>query len=361
VTLKDYLTEQINLEINDPTRKLIAFFLLDSLKSNGYINFDSQAASDTLKCSLSLIEEVLFKLQTFDPSGIFARDLKECLKIQLRDVKSSNNKLLLLIDNLELIASNDYKKLTKICQVDNDELKDLIATLKTLNPKPASGFLVETTMFKIPDVILTIDEVGSFKLELNYECVPKLRFNDEFYLKIKSNVKTDSEKDFTKQELSSANNIIKGIDQRVKTILRVANCIVEEQIDFFTRGVMYLKPLTLNKIAEMTGFNESTISRSTANKYISAPNGIYELKYFFSSSLGNTKSAGSNISSTKVKEIIKQLILHEEPDNILSDDDIAVELKKFNIKIARRTVAKYREAAGVATSAYRKRRHNTKY
>ena len=355
------MTEQINLEINDPIEKLIAFFLLDSLKSNGYVSFDSDTAAKTLKCSINLVEKVLIKLQTFDPAGIFARDLKECLKVQLRDKKWDNVKLILLIDNLQLVADGDYKKLMKICEIDNDGLKDLIVLLKTLNPKPASGFLVETTLFKIPDVILTIDEGGIAKLELNYECVPKLRFNDEFYLKIKSNVKTASEKDFTKQELASANNVIRGIEQRVKTILKVASCIVEEQIDFFTRGVMYLKPLTLNRIAEMTGFNESTISRSTANKYISAPNGIYELKYFFSSSLGNTKSAGGNVSSTKVKEIIKQLIQSEEPDNILSDDDISLELQKFNIKIARRTVAKYREAAGIPTSAYRKRQHNIKF
>lgn len=356
-TLKDHILEQINIEINNPTEKLIAFYLLDSLQSNGYVKFDIEEVTKNLKCSKNIVEQVLCKLQAFDPLGIFARNLKECLKLQLKDNNQDNQQFVALIDNLELIANGDLKKLVKICNVESEELKPLIAQLKKLNPKPASGFLVEATMFKIPDVILTIED-NVAKLELNYELIPKLKFNDAFYLKIKPNIKTPEEKLFTKQEINSATNIIRAIDQRMKTILKVATCIVQEQIDFFTRGVMYLKPLTLNKIAEITELNECTISRCTSNKYISAPNGIYELKYFFSSSLSSTKSSTNDISSTKVKEIIKQIILHEEQGAILSDEEIAEELKKFNIKVARRTVAKYRELGGFPTSAQRKRQQN---
>lgn len=353
-TLSDHITEQINVEINEPTEKIIAFYLLDSLQSNGYVEFEVGEVAKILKCSKNLIEKVLVKLQNFDPPGIFARNLKECLKSQVSEKNWTSKAFIALIDNLELLANGDLKKLTKICQVDIDALKNLIIKLKTLNPKPANGFLVEATTYKIPDVILTFEN-NVAKVELNHNSMPKLRFNDEFYLKIKPSIKTVEEKHFTRQEISSANNIIRALDQRVKTILKVALCIVHEQMDFFTRGVMYLKPLTLSKVAEMTELNESTISRSTSNKYISTPTGIFELKYFFSSGVGSIKSSKDDISSTKVKEIIKQIILHEEPTNILSDEDIAEELKKFNIKIARRTVAKYRELAGFPTSAYRKR------
>lgn len=356
-TLKDHITEQINIGINDPTEKLIAFHLLDSLQSNGHVKFDVEEVAKNLKCPAKIIQIVLGKLQLFDPPGIFARNLKECLKLQLHDNNLENKQFILIIDNLELIANGELKKLAKICDIDQEELKLLIAQIKKLNPKPASGFLVEATMFKIPDVILSIvDDIA--KLELNNEIIPKLRFNDAFYVKIKPSIRTLEEKLFTKQEINSASNIIRAIDQRVKTILKVATCIVHEQIDFFTRGVMYLKPLTLNKIAEITELNESTISRCTANKYISTPSGIYELKYFFSSSLSSTRSSTDDISSTKVKEIIKQIILHEEQGAVLSDEEIAEQLKKFNIKVARRTVAKYREAAGLPTSAQRKRQQN---
>jgi len=224
-----------------------------------------------------------------------------------------------------------------------------------LNPKPASGFLVEHTRYKIPDVVLSVDEDKNIKLEMNPESIPRLKVNHDYYMKIKDSMNKKDEKEFTKLEIEAASTIVKSIEQRANTILKVARAIAQEQIDFFTRGIMFLKPMTLNKIAAMTDFNESTVSRSTANKYIATPSGIYELKYFFSSSLSSTKAASNDVSSTKVKELIKQIISAEDGDYILSDDDIAAELGKFNVNIARRTVAKYREAIGVATSSMRKR------
>lgn len=356
-SLRDHIAEQINIEIHEHRERLIAYYLLDSLQSNGYLKFDPNEVALILKCSKTLISKVLQKLQTFDPPGIFARNLQECLKLQLYDKGFNNKKILYLIDNLDLLANGELKKLTQICEVNIEELKRMITEIKNLNPKPANGFLIEQTLFKIPDVILTIDANKTIKLEINQEVMPKLKLNHEYYLKVKSDTKLKQEKDFMQQELSSASNIIRGIEQRARTILKVASTIVEEQIDFFTRGIMYLKPLTLNTIAAMTNFNESTISRSTANKYIATPTGIYELKYFFSSSVANTKFINKNVSSTKVKEIIKQIIINEEPSNVLSDDEIALELQKFNISIARRTVAKYRESVGFSTSATRKRQY----
>ena len=357
-SLKEHLNEQIDIEIDDHRERLIAYYLLDSLQNNGYLKFDPDEVVTILKCSKTIINKVLAKLQTFDPPGIFARDLKECLTIQLNDKGFSNKKLLCLIDNLDLLANGELKKLTQICEVSIEELKNMVAEIKKLNPKPANGFLIEQTLFKIPDVILTIGENDeTIKIEINQEVMPKLKLNHEYYLKVKSDIKLRQGKEFVKQELNAASNIIRGIEQRARTILKVAVTIVEEQKDFFTRGIMYLKPLTLNKIAAITNLNESTISRATANKYISAPTGIYELKYFFSSSVANTKLIANNVSSTKVKEIIKQIIISETPEEVLSDDNLALELQKFNISIARRTVAKYRESVGFPTSAVRKRQY----
>ena len=354
-SLKEHITEQINLIIEDPKDKLIAFYLLDSLQSSGYLSISLSEAAQILKCEEKVILKVLKKLQAFDPLGVFARDLKECLTIQLKDQEYVDHSLLAMVQNIELIASGDLKKLSKLCNMHIGSISNMIKQIKLLNPKPANGFYVELTSYKIPDVILTFAEGDQIKLETNPESLPRLRVNQEYFLSIKDSISNKEEKDFAKAEIEAANIVVKSIEQRSNTILKVAKAIVEEQMDFFTRGVMYLKPMTLNKIAVMTGFNESTISRSTSNKYISTPVGIFELKYFFSSSLGTSRTSGENVSSTKAKEIIKQIIMSEEPDNILSDDEIADQLSRFNISIARRTVAKYREAIGIPTSSVRKR------
>lgn len=354
-SLKEHIIEQINLSFEDQKDKLIANFLLDSLHGSGYLNISTKEAADILKCEQSVVEDILKTLQTFDPAGVFARDLKECLLIQLNDQEYVDQSLLTLVKNIDLIASGNLKKLSKLCNVNIANISNMIKQIKLLNPKPANGFYVEPTSYKIPDVILTFLEDGTAKLESNPESMPRLRVSQEYYVQIKDSMQDKKEKEFTKNEIEAANTIVKSIEQRSHTILKVATAIVEEQMDFFTRGVMYLNPMTLNKIAALTGFNESTVSRSTANKYISTPSGIFELKYFFSSSLGTTRAAGENVSSTKAKEIIKQIILSEEADNILSDDDISEQLSKFNISIARRTVAKYRESIGIPTSSVRKR------
>lgn len=354
-TLKGYIAEQITIEITDPVERAVAFYLLDCLQPNGYAAVDTKEISTNLKCSTLLVERVLRKLQKFDPPGIFARNLQECLLLQLKTKNYKNKAAYIIIDHLELLAKGEIAKLCKLCSVQEKELFEVITDIKSLNPKPANGFFIEETLYKIPDVILNLLPNGEFLLEINPDIIPKLKANREYYTTVKSSLRSREEKEFTRQELSAATNLIKGIENRFKTILKVAESIVEEQTDFFTRGIMFLKPLTLSRIAELTGFNESTVSRATANKYIASPSGIYELKYFFSSSLSNIIKAGSDVSSTKVKELIKQLIASEELDNILSDDEIASQLKKFNVNIARRTVAKYREALGIESSGGRKR------
>ncbi len=360
-SLKEHITEQIELSLDDPREKIIAYFLLDSLQNSGYLNITIDQAADILKCDSELVLRVLKNLQTFDPAGVFARDLKECLLLQLADHENVDQALLMMVQNIDLIANGDFKKLSKICQVDIGNIGNLIKQIKLLNPKPTNGFFVEQTSFKIPDVVLTFDDRGFAKLETNPESVPRLRVNNEYYAIVKTKIHNDNEKNFVKTEIEAANAIVKSIQQRNNTILRIAGAIVEEQIDFFTKGVMYFKPLTLNDIAVKTEFNESTVSRSTANKYIATPSGIFELKYFFSSSINTSRSSSDNVSSTKVKEIMKQIIASEEPSNVLSDDDIAEQLTKFNISIARRTVAKYREFLKIPTSSARKRSNQFNY
>jgi RNA polymerase sigma-54 factor len=354
-SLKEHIIEQINLSFDDQKDKLIANFLLDYLQGNGYLNISLKEAATILRCEEDIIDKVLKTMQTFDPVGIFARNLKECLLIQLNEQKNVDPSLLMMVENIDLVASGNLKKLSKLCKVTVANISSMIKQIKLLNPKPANGFYIEPTTYKIPDVILSFSKDGIVKIESNPESMPKLYVNEEYYIKIKDSMQTKEEKEFAKNEIESANIIVKSIQQRTNTILKIATAIVEEQISFFSHGVMYLSPMTLNKIAAITGFNESTVSRSTANKYISTPSGIFELKYFFSSSLGASRTSGGNISSTKAKEIIRQLILNEEPEKILSDDDISEELSKFNISIARRTVAKYREAIGIPTSSIRKR------
>jgi RNA polymerase sigma-54 factor len=354
-SLKEYLSEQINISFNSYKEKLIAYFLLDYLQASGYLGISVAEAANILKCQQHLVMKVLKQLQTFDPVGIFARDLRECLIIQLKERNDLEQPLQTMVENLDLVASGDLEKLSKLCKVDIDHVSNMIRKIKSLNPKPANGFFVEEIRYKIPDVTLTIDKYGRAKLETNQESMPNLKVNNDYYAIVKDNFMKKGEKEFAKAEIEAANVIVKSIAQRSNTILQVAASIVEQQIEFFTRGIMHLKPMTLNKIAAITGFNESTISRSTSNKYIATPSGIYELKYFFSSGLGTSKSSGDNISSTKVKELLRQIIISEESNNIFSDDDISKQLNKFNINIARRTVTKYRESLGIPASTLRKR------
>lgn len=359
ITLRDYLTEQINIEFSNHIEKSIALYLLDSLLGSGYIDYNRDEAVKFLECSSQIIDQVLLKLQTLDPPGIFARDLKECLNIQAKNI-NADAELIILIDNLELLSKGEFKRLEKICNVNNDQLKDLITQLKKLNPKPGNGFLDELSSTKIPDLILTINNDNSFNLELNDESIPKVRINNDSYEKIKLSIRNQKDKLFLKEEFNTANNLIKGINDRSKTIAKIASHIINEQANFFTHGIMYFKPLTLSHIAKLVGFNESTVSRATSNKYISTPKGVFELKYFFSSHLSNTRTQENNISSTKVKELIRQIILSEDVEDILSDEQISRQLKKFNINAARRTVTKYREMLGIPTSSYRKRQYNIK-
>jgi RNA polymerase sigma-54 factor len=348
------IAEQIGFIVTEGPDRIIAAYLMNLLQDSGYIELDIDVATLELKTTSEHILRVLRQLQTLEPSGIFARNLKECLEMQIKAKEKFTKIFEIILDNLQMIASHDFDKLAKLCAITKAELLDHISLIKKLNPKPCAGLGYEIIGERIADVILEVDKSGNITVRANKGALPNVMVNKDYHASIKQQVLSVQDKSFISNEYQNATNIVRSVGQRIKTIVEVAEAIAEKQKDFFTKGVMYLKPLTLAEIAFVCGMNESTISRATSNKYIQTPTGIYEMKFFFSSSL-KSKNASSDISSRKVKEIIRSLIEAESLGFILSDDDIASELEKFNIKIARRTVAKYRESMNIPTSNLRKR------
>ena len=352
-TLYDILEEQINIKFTNNQDKIIAINLTNNLDESGYFREDLAKTAELLSVKTAYIKDILSKLQTFEPSGIFAQNLQECLKIQLIELNRLDPIMEKLLDNLELLGAKNYKDLKKICNCTDEDLSSMITDIKSLNPKPAAEYVNNFNTFIIPDVFVRTNKRGDYLIELNQMSLPRVLLNQEYSASIKNNTNKETKK-FYKDKLSSANFLIKALHQRATTVLKTSEEIVKYQKDFFEKGVLFLKPMALKDIAEKIEMHESTVSRVTTNKYMHTPRGTYELKYFFSSA---TNSLGNNedTSSISIKHRIKELIEKESTDNILSDDKLVESLAIENIKIARRTVAKYRESMGIKTSAERKR------
>lgn len=350
-TLKEHIMEQIYLSIDEPIKKMVALHLMDNLDDNGYLEQDLFEFSLNLNCPLDLVIEVLELVQSFEPAGTFSRSLAECLKLQLIDKNRYDPAIGLLLANLDLLAQGKIKELQSLCEVNQEDLEEMILEVKRLNPKPGSKFIKESTYYMIPDVFLIRNGKGEYLLELNTQVLPKLLVDRHYYSKIKNHSKNKSELKYISEQFYNANTLIKALDQRAQTILKVSTEIVLRQRQFFEQGIMHLKPLTLKIIAEATSLHESTVSRITTNKYIATPRGIFELKYFFSSSLNNEND--EETSSTSIKYLIKNII-DKEGDKIYSDEKLVSVLKERNITIARRTIAKYREEMNIPSSAIRK-------
>ena len=353
-SLRDLLEEQINIEFSIPSQKLIAFALSELLDDAGYITSDFSSVSKRLSVTASEIETVLSKLQQLEPSGIFARSLKECLTIQLKEQNLLNPKIEKLLENLHLVAKHEIKSLMRICEASHEEIVTFISMIRKLNPKPALLFTNDTAVVITPDVFMLPQPDGGWHIELNTAPLPKVLANERFYTQIKGSIKNKEEKSYISENWQQANWIVKAIRQRATTILKVSTEIVKHQSDFFTHGISSLKPLTLKDIALSTEMHPSTISRVTNNKYISTPRGTFELKYFFSNALAR-EDGKEDMSSVSVKSRIQDLIEKEKRDFILSDSYISMKLRGEGIDIARRTVAKYRETLNIPTSAQRKR------
>ncbi|MEO0976852.1 MAG: RNA polymerase factor sigma-54 [Pseudomonadota bacterium] len=353
------LEEQMNLALGDEADKLIAGHLINSLDENGYLYLDLNDTADQLGVDLGRVETVLGVLQTFEPAGVFARSLAECLKLQLIDKNRFDPAMEALIDNIELLAKRDLQTLRKICGVDDEDLIEMIAEIRALDPKPGSAFGSALVQPVVPDVFVRPANDGTWAVELNSDTLPKVLVNQTYYATVIKTARNETEKEYLTDSLQTANWLAKSLDQRAKTILKVSTEIVRQQDGFLTYGIEHLRPLNLKTVAEAISMHESTVSRVTSNKYMATPRGIFELKYFFSSAISGT-GEGDSHSAESVRHRIKTMIDGEDPKAILSDDTIVKTLKGDGIDIARRTVAKYREAMKIGSSVQRRREKNAK-
>ncbi|MBT6960351.1 MAG: RNA polymerase factor sigma-54 [Rhodospirillaceae bacterium] len=352
--LRSHLDGQLNLTVMAASDRLIATALIDSLDESGYLSGDLEALAEQLGAPLETIEAVLGVLQSFDPAGLFARDLKECLALQLQDRNRYDPAIEALIENLDLLAKRDFNALKNLCNADTEDLRDMIEEVRALDPKPALRFETSVSYTVIPDVIMTPIPDGGWRVELNAETLPKVLINNQYYAELNQPGSSKEEKTFVAEKFQSATWLVRALEQRATTILKVSTAFVGKQDAFFRKGVTFLRPLILKDIAELTELHESTVSRVTNNKFIATPRGIYELKYFFSHGL--TRSDGEEATSAEaVRHRIKQMVNDESLDAILSDDQIVEKLRQDGIKVARRTVAKYRESLKIPSSVQRRR------
>ena len=354
VSLRDHLSEQLPLGIHDPVERLIGQHLIDMVDEAGYLHADLDQLAEKLGAPAALVEKVLATLQTFDPVGVCARSLGECLALQLKEQNRYDPQIAALLDNLDLLAAHNMTALRKAVGADMDEITDMIEEIKRLNPKPGLKFGSVQLQPVVPDVLVRAGSDGSWLIELNSDTLPRVLVNRTYYAEVNRTTRTEKDKGYLLECLQTANWLVKSLDQRARTILRVAEEIVRQQDGFFTHGVQHLRPLNLKTVADAISMHESTVSRVTSNKYMATPRGIFELKYFFTSAI-QSAGEGEAHSSESVRHRIRQMIDGENPRSILSDDKLVEKLKADGIDIARRTVAKYREAMRIPSSVQRRR------
>jgi RNA polymerase sigma-54 factor len=353
-TLADWLREQLALAVADPARRMIGLYLIDLVDEAGYLGGDLAAVAEKLGTTITEVETVLGIVQGFDPPGIAARDLAECLALQLKERNRFDPAMEALITRLDLLARRDFAVLKKICGVGDEDLADMIAEIRRLNPKPGLAFGSAVVQPIVPDVFVRPGPDGGWIVELNSDTLPKVLVNQSYYAEVSATTRRDAEKSYLADCLQNATWLVRALDQRARTILKVANEIVRQQDGFFARGVQHLRPLNLKTVAEAIGMHESTVSRVTANKYMATSRGIFELKYFFTSAIA-AAHGGEAHSAEAVRHRIKQLIDAENAADVLSDDTIVDKLHAAGVDIARRTVAKYREAMRIPSSVQRRR------
>ena len=353
-TLRDHLVEQLSLSFADPPRRLIGQHLIDMTDEAGYLRGELDALAERLGAPMELIEETLEVMQGFEPCGVFARDLRECLTLQLKELDRCDPAMAALIDSLHLLATHDIVALKRATRVSDEDLCDMIAEVKRLNPKPGLKYGSVPTQPIVPDVLVRSLPDSSFHVELNTDTLPRVLVNQSYYATVSKSPMRKEDKSYLVECLQTANWLVKSLDQRARTILKVAQEIVRQQDAFFTYGVRHLRPLNLKTVADAISMHESTVSRVTANKYMATNRGLFELKYFFTSAIAAT-SNGDFHSSEAVRHRIREMIDAEPATDVLSDDKIVERLKGDGIDIARRTVAKYREALRIPSSVLRRR------
>ncbi len=354
-TLVEHLTAQLNMKFRAPGDLLIGAQIIGAVNEQGYLTAKPQAIADQLGAALGDVERVLAVLKTFDPMGVFAADLQECLALQLKDLNHFDPAMEQLIAHLPLVAKRDYPALKILCSVSLDDLHDMIAELRRLNPKPGHAFGSEPVMPMVPDVTVRAAQDGSWLVELNTETLPRVLLNNRYAVHVASAASKAEDKIFLSQCHAQASWLVKSLDQRARTVLKVAQEIVKQQDAFLVLGVAHLRPITLRLVADAIEMHESTVSRVTSNKYMATPRGTFELKYFFTNAIASSDVHGQQHSSESVRHRIKEMIAAETSNQILSDDDLVEMLKSESIDIARRTVAKYRESLHIQSSVQRRR------
>jgi RNA polymerase sigma-54 factor len=354
LTLADHLAEQLSVAFTAQSDRMIGQYLIDLVDEAGYLPADLGQAAERLGAESADVEAVLAVLQRFDPPGVCARNLSECLAIQLRELNRYDPAMQALVEHLDLLAKRDLAALRKVCGVDDEDIADMIAEIRRLDPKPGLRFGTSRLQAMVPDVYVRPGPDGGWQVELNSDTLPRVLVNQTYYAELSKTIKKDGDKSYFTDCLQNATWLVRALDQRARTILKVATEIVRQQDGFFTHGVAYLRPLNLKAVADAIQMHESTVSRVTANKYMATNRGTFELKYFFTASIA-AADGGEAHSAEAVRHHIKQLIDAEEASAILSDDTIVERLRASGIDIARRTVAKYREAMRIPSSVQRRR------
>jgi RNA polymerase sigma-54 factor len=353
-TLAGHLAEQLALAVSDPARRMIGQHLIDLVDDAGYLTGDLAAVAEKLGAPLADVEAVLEILQRFDPAGVCARDLAECLAIQLKERDRFDPAMRALVGRLDLLAKRDFAALKKICGVDDEDIAAMIAEIRALNPKPGHAFGSALVQPIVPDVFVRAGPDGAWQIELNSDTLPKVLVNQSYHAEVSRTARESGAKAYLADCLQTATWLVRALDQRARTILKVSAEIVRQQDGFFAHGVQHLRPLNLKTVADAIGMHESTVSRVTANKYMATPRGIFELKYFFTSAI-QAADGGEAHSAEAVRHRIRALIEEENARDVLSDDTIVDRLREAGIDIARRTVAKYREAMRIPSSVQRRR------
>ena len=355
--LRAHLGEQLRLSFRDPKDRIIGAHLIALLDPAGRVSASNQDLARALGVEEAQVDQVRRTMMRFDPAGLFAADLRDCLAAQLADRNRLDPAMEALLDNLELLARRDLRGLMQVCGVDSEDLAEMIGEIRSLDPKPGAGFDDGPLYTIIPDVLMRALPNGEWLLELNPETMPRVLVNEAYHARVSARAGRE-ERSFLGENLSNANWLVKSLQQRANTILKVAAEIVRQQDGFFRGGVAHLRPLILRDVAVAVEMHESTVSRVTANKYLATPRGMFELRYFFTTAIGAV-SGGESHSAEAVRHRIRSLVGAEDPDDVLSDDAIVSALRREGVDIARRTVAKYREALRIPSSVQRKREKAT--
>lgn len=353
-SLREHLTEQVMMLLRDRQARAIAAQIVESIDDDGYLREADDVLADRLQVAAATVAMVRQALHRCEPTGVGARDLAGCLALQLAERDRLDPAMQALLRNLPLVARADFSELMRRCGVDAEDLQEMIGEIKRLDPKPGLSFAPDEPATLVPDLFVTVLGPSRWRIELNGGTLPKVLVDSEYHGELHRHALDRRAKEYLAERFQSANWLAKALDQRARTVLRVSKAIFARQIPFLDGGAQHLRPLVLRDIAEATGLHESTVSRATSDKYVATPHGTFPLKYFFTTAIAATSGEPAH-SAEAIRQLIKRMIERETAEDVLSDDQIVSELKNKGVVIARRTVAKYRESLGIASSVDRRR------